>query len=86
MASYSIEWKASAVKELRKIPGHLLVGILAQVEFLRDSPRPDGVKKLKGSEHTYRIRVGEYRIIYAIYDKKLLVEIVRVRNRKDAYS
>ncbi|HUX42860.1 MAG TPA: type II toxin-antitoxin system RelE/ParE family toxin [Rectinemataceae bacterium] len=85
MASYSIQWKASAAKELRKLPRDIITRILAVVDGLASAPRPDGVRKLVGSESTYRIRVGEYRVVYNIFDERLVIEVIRVRDRKDAY-
>jgi mRNA interferase RelE/StbE len=85
MASYNIEWKSSAVKELRKLPKSAITKILPAIEALVKTPRPDGVRKLTGSENTYRIRVGEYRVVYNIIDESLVTEIIRVRDRKDAY-
>ena len=86
MAFYSIEWKASAAKELRKLPEQAIARILSAVEALANTPRPDGVRKLTGSENTYRIRIGEYRVVYNIIDRRLVIEIIRVRDRKEAYK
>jgi mRNA interferase RelE/StbE len=86
MASYSIEWKASAAKELRKLPKQAIARIVTAVENLSMTPRPDGVRKLSGSENTYRIRVGEYRVVYNIFDRRLVIEVIRVRDRKEAYK
>ena len=85
MAFYSIEWKASAAKELRKLPKIIIARILHAVEALREDPRPDGVKKLTNSTNTYRIRVGNYRVVYNIFDRRLVIEIVRVQDRRDVY-
>jgi mRNA interferase RelE/StbE len=86
MASYSIEWKSASAKELRKLPKPVIARVVAAVEALAGDPRPDGVRKLAGSENTYRIRVGEYRVVYNIFDRRLVVEVVRVRDRKDVYK
>ncbi|HUX40354.1 MAG TPA: type II toxin-antitoxin system RelE/ParE family toxin [Rectinemataceae bacterium] len=86
MASYSIEWKASAAKELRKLPKPVIARILAAVETLVVNPRSDGVRKLTDTESTYRIRIGDYRVVYNVYDRKLIIEVIRVRDRKDAYQ
>ncbi len=53
--------------------------------YLANDPFPRGVRKLVGSEFSYRIRVGEYRVVYEVFESRLLIEIVRVRHRKDAY-
>jgi mRNA interferase RelE/StbE len=60
--------------------------ILDAIERLRNNPRPKGSKKLKGTANTIRIRVGEYRVIFEVYDKELRVLIIRIRHRKDAYE
>ena len=85
MGSYQIEWKNSAYKELQKLPRAMIPRIVAAVSDLATEPFPQGVKKLVGSELSYRIRVGDYRIIYEVIEKRLVIEIVRVRHRKDAY-
>lgn len=86
MASYRIEWKNSAYKELQKLPQQVISKTVAAVADLANNPYPTGVKKLVGSEHTYRIRVGDYRVIYEIIENRLIIEIVRVRHRKDVYK
>ena len=85
MASYRIEWKNSAYKELQKLPRPMIVKVVAAISDLSNDPYPSGVKKLIGSERSYRIRVGDYRVIYEIVEDKLIMEIVRVRHRKDVY-
>lgn len=85
MASYRIEWKSSASKELRKLSKTAISHVLRAIEALADDPRPDGIRKLTISRNTYRIRVGDIRVVYNIYDKRLIVEVIRVRNRKEAY-
>jgi len=86
MASYRIEWKSSASKELRKLPKQIIEKIIAAVDGLAKDPRPSDVRKLTATENVYRIRVGDYRVIYNIFDKRLVIEIIRVRNRKEAYK
>ena len=85
MASYRIEWKNSAYKELQKLPRQIIAKIIAAVADLSNDPYPSGVKKMVGSERSYRIRVGDYRVIYEIIENKLIIEIIRVRHRKDVY-
>ncbi len=86
MASYRIEWKRSATKEIRRLPSETVRKILDAVADLASDPFPANVRKLTGSEHTYRIRIGDYRIVYDIHSSTLIIEIVRVRHRKDAYD
>jgi mRNA interferase RelE/StbE len=86
MASYKIEWKRSATKDLRKLPPQAVSDILEAVEQLSENPYPHSVRKLVGSEHTYRIRVGVYRVVYSIIGTTFVIEIIRVRHRKDVYK
>jgi mRNA interferase RelE/StbE len=85
MDSYKIEWKRSAARELKKLPRDVVPRILQAVERLSQDPYPAGARKLVGSEHAYRIRVGVYRIVYSVLASVFVVEIVRVGHRKDVY-
>jgi mRNA interferase RelE/StbE len=85
MDSYRIEIKPSASKELEKLPRQIIPRIVAAIRELARDPHSQGVKKLTGFENTYRIRVGDYRILYNIYEDRLVIEIIRVRHRKEAY-
>ncbi len=82
---YQIEWKPSALKEFRKLSAKVRSSVQQKVESLADNPRPDGCRKLSGLDHTYRIRLGNYRIIYEIEDKRVVVQILRIRPRSDSY-
>jgi mRNA interferase RelE/StbE len=59
--------------------------LVKRLKTLRDNPRPQGVKKLVGEENLYRIREGDYRLIYTIEDKKLIVLVVKIGDRKEIY-
>jgi len=85
MASYSIEIKKSASKEIAKLPKAILSRVLEKIRLLENEPRPTGCKKLSADEK-YRIRVGNYRILYEIVNDKLIVYVVKVSHRKDVYS
>jgi mRNA interferase RelE/StbE len=85
MASYKVEWKRSAVKELRALPKDAVERILKAVEQLSLNPYPTGVRKLVGSEHSYRIREGNYRVLYTVTASSMVVEIIRVGHRKAVY-
>jgi mRNA interferase RelE/StbE len=61
---YSIEWKNSAKKEIRRLPKKAINNIITAVEKLKNNPHPAGNKKIIGTEHTYRQRIGDYRIVY----------------------
>ena len=86
MDSYEIKWKRSAVKELKQLPKEIIARILRAVESLANDPFPAGVKKLVGSNHTYRIREGDYRVIYDVLSETLVIEVIRVGHRKDVYD
>ena len=85
MGTYQIEWKKSALRELKRLDRQVVPRVVAAVDSLSTQPLPAGVSKLQGSQRTYRIRVGNYRVIYELYESRLVVEVVRVRHRKDAY-
>jgi len=85
MATYRIEWKPSALRELKRLDRQAIPRILEAVESLRLDPFPPGVRKIRGAEHTYRLRVGDYRVIYEIRQAYLVIQSVRVRPRKNAY-
>ena len=86
MASYDIQWKHSAEKDLRGIDRQFISRILEAVDSLYDDHFPSQHRKLKGSESSYRIRIGDYRVIYQIDNKKKLITIYHVRHRKDVYQ
>lgn len=85
MVLYRIEWKQSARKELKKLTKAAIPKITVAVEALAKNPHPTGSRKLRGSEHTYRFRVGDYRVVYSVYSNILTIEIVRIGHRKDIY-
>jgi mRNA interferase RelE/StbE len=85
MASFSIQWRTSTKKDLRKLPSREVQRVLVEVESLAENPFPHGSEKLAGTEHTHRIRVGDYRIIYEVFAAAKVVEVQRVRHRKDVY-
>ena len=85
MASFNLQWRTSTKKDLRRIPPDAISRIVAEVAKLADEPLPRGSEKLTGSERTYRIRVGDYRIVYELLRDAKVVEIQRVRHRKDVY-
>ena len=85
MTAYRLEYTKAAAKVLEKMQPSLSAPIRKKAEELATNPRPHGMKKLKGVDDLYRIRVGDYRVIYTIRDKELVVLVVRVANRKDAY-
>ncbi|MEH2160902.1 MAG: type II toxin-antitoxin system RelE/ParE family toxin [Nostoc sp.] len=83
---YEIEFTKGAIKQLNKLPINIKNRIDSKILTLAIEPRPNGVKKLKDEENTYRIRVGEYRVIYEIYDDVLLISVVKVGHRSKVYE
>ena len=85
MSEYAIEFARSARKELEKLERSAQARIFARIESLGAEPRPQGVHKLRAADNLWRIRVGQYRVIYSINDASRTVEILFVRHRSDAY-
>jgi len=85
MPEYVVSFRRSADKELQKLDVTTQRRVLRAVEPLAKNPRPDGCRKLQGSDDAYRIRVGDYRVIYTVDDKVLIVAVERVRHRRDVY-
>jgi mRNA interferase RelE/StbE len=84
--SYIISIRKQALKELGDLPLKDSRKIVAAIDSLAENPRPAGCKKLKGeTEYIWRIRVGDYRILYKIDDEIRIVEIRKIGNRKDVY-
>jgi mRNA interferase RelE/StbE len=84
MAVYKIHFKVSIRKDLDFIPKHDLQRILERIESLADNPRPVGCEKLSGQER-YRVRQGNYRIIYSVHDFELTIWVVKVGHRGQVY-
>jgi len=84
MAKYKIEIKKTAAKEIKKLPATDLKKVLQLIDTLVENPRPAGCLKLSNDEK-YRIRFGVYRLLYDIYDDRLLIIVVKVAHRKDVY-
>lgn len=82
--SYEIRVLRSASRELERLPSALSERISSRVESLRDNPRPRGARKLKGREQ-YRMRVGDYRVLYTIDDSGRVVAILAIEHRREAY-
>ncbi len=81
MASFEIRWRTSTKKDLRRIPQEDIIRILAAVAQLGQEPLPHGSEKLAGSDYTYRIRIGDYRVVYELLHRGGIVEIQRVRHQ-----
>ena len=86
MGEYTIVFARSARRELDKLSDSIVDRMLPRIEELSANPRPHGCRKIKGSDNLWRLRVGDYRVIYAVDDRQRLVDIVTVRHRRDAYK
>ena len=84
MASYKILIKPSAVKEIESLPRKDRSRIVYRIQGLAENPRPHGCEKLSGQEK-YRVRQGKYRILYQVFDDEVVVVVVKVAHRKEAY-
>ena len=85
MSQYAVTFARSARKELEALGRGLIARIMRPVESLARQPRPSGCRKLVGQESLWRIRVGDYRVIYTVDDRSKVVDIVAIRHRSDAY-
>ena len=83
-ASYSVVIKRSAERELRKLPKQDLRRVVTRIQGLAREPRPPGCEKLSDQER-YRLRQGDYRIVYAVNDEMRTVEVVRIGHRREVY-
>lgn len=85
MACYKVVWRASAERELRKLPRDVIASLVRLASTLAVTPFPHGAVKLVGAEHTWRVRSGNYRLIYSVVGGTLVVEIVKVAHRREVY-
>jgi len=86
VANYKILFSSTAEKSLKKIPKKDLVRILDVIQALSSNPYPDGCRKLSGEVRAFRVRFGQYRIIYEIENKKLIVLVLKIGHRRDIYK
>ena len=84
MAKYKITIKKSAAKELEDIPKKDLRKIIKRIQSLAQNPRPPGSQKLSGKDR-FRVRQGNYRIVYSIKDKDSIIDIVKIGHRREIY-
>ena len=86
MAEYTITFARSASKELEALDATIANRVFPKIEALAREPRPAGCRKIQGGQNLWRIRVGDYRVIYGVYDEEPRVDIVAVRHRSRAYE
>ena len=82
---YAVLLEAAAERGLRRLDGVVFRRVVTALRILADNPRPAGCRKLTGSDLDWRVRVGDYRIIYEIDDRNREVRVMRIRHRREAY-
>ena len=85
MASYDIEITRTAEKQLKALPGEDQRRLATAIQALADEPRPRGSRKLTGYEDVFRVRVGRYRILYSVSDRKLIIIILKLGHHREIY-
>ena len=83
MDCYKIVWKKTAIKELRKIPKNYLKKITDRIADLSVNPYPGDCVKIRSKDFCYRMRISDYRIVYSIQNELLVIEIIRIKHRKN---
>jgi mRNA interferase RelE/StbE len=83
--TYQVVVPKTVRKQIDALPADMFDRAEEVIRDLAEDPRPDGVVKMKGSDQTYRIRIGNYRIVYEIYDKRLVVLILQCKHRREVY-
>lgn len=84
--TYRVEVAPAALRQLRKLDPSARRRVQAAIELLADQPRPGGAKKLVGGEGEWRVRTGDYRIVYEVHDNVLVVLVVAVGHRRDIHD
>lgn len=82
---YEVLLERRAERDLRRLSAEIFHRVVAEIKELAQTPRPPGCRKLTGSENDYRVRVGDYRILYEINDEDRMVRILRVGHRREVY-
>ena len=85
MTIYRIEVSATAERQIRKLPRADQVRVIQVIQALSINPRPPGCRKLSGYDDVFRVRIGRYRVLYSIEDRRLLIIVLKVGDRKDVY-
>jgi len=82
---FAIGFRPAAARQFKKLPRDARQRLGEEIEKLAENPRPSGVKKMAGEENLWRVRVGDYRLVYEIYDSRLIVVIITIGHRRDVY-
>ncbi|MDR1513298.1 MAG: type II toxin-antitoxin system RelE/ParE family toxin [Propionibacteriaceae bacterium] len=83
--TYRVDLTAAAARQIKKLPRPARDRVLDAIEDLAEDSRPHGARKLVGEQHAWRVRVGEYRVIYDVLDTELTVTVVRTAHRREVY-
>jgi mRNA interferase RelE/StbE len=86
VSNYRVEVKPLARKELEALPDSVLSRVVAKLEALGHTPRPSGCKKLKGYKDHWRVRIGDWRVVYIIDDVAKVVSVTRIAHRREVYE
>jgi len=82
---YEVYLERRAERDLKKLSAADFNRIVTRIKALADDPRPEGCRKITGSSSDWRIRIGEYRVIYEIDEKSRIVSVIRIRHRREVY-
>jgi len=82
---YRVRTSPDAEKQLAKLDGSVRIRVAQRIDQLAENPRPQGCKKLKGDDNLWRVRAGDYRIVFSIHDDLLLVLVIRIAHRREVY-
>jgi mRNA interferase RelE/StbE len=82
---YEVFLESAAERDLKRLPADIFHRIIPRIRTLTENPRPPGCRKLTGSENDWRIRIGDYRVIYEIDEDERAVRVFRIRHRREAY-
>ncbi len=83
--TYAVEFTPAALRAVKNLPKDMQPLIIKAAEALARDPRPHGVEKLSGDDHVYRVRVGDYRLLYEIHDRQLVVIVITAGHRREIY-
>ena len=86
MASYNLKWTSSAKRDIDKLPQPVITRLAKLVDGLKENPYPPGARKMAAMQDAWRIRAGDYRIIYRILGNILTIEVIRIGHRGDVYQ
>jgi mRNA interferase RelE/StbE len=82
---YEVYLERTAERDLRRLSATMFSRVIPEIRALAENPRPHGCRKITGSKSDWRIRIGDYRVIYEIDEKTSIVRVMRIRHRRDVY-